>query len=86
VGPTAEVLAELDVKSVVIDGRVVGNVTASECLEILATGSLEGNIRTSKIVIAEGAQFKGSVDMGGKPGPAAEPTPPKNPPAGSPAR
>ena len=34
-------------------------------VEIVASGSLEGNIRAPKVSIAEGAQFKGSVDMGG---------------------
>ena len=52
-----------------IAGKVVGDVSATERVELLPSGSLEGNIRAPKIVIAEGAQFKGSVDMGGRPGP-----------------
>ena len=65
VGPAGEVHAEVFAKTVLIAGKVVGNVTAEEKVEIVATGSLEGNIRAAKIVIAEGAHFKGSVDMGG---------------------
>lgn len=67
VGLAAQVLADLDVKSVVIAGHVIGNVTASERVELLATGSLEGDIRAPKVVIADGATFKGSVDMGKRP-------------------
>ena len=47
----------------------------SDRVEILPTGSLEGNIRAPKIAIAEGAQFKGSVDMGGKAATPAVPGP-----------
>ncbi|MCC6129594.1 MAG: polymer-forming cytoskeletal protein [Acidobacteria bacterium] len=68
----AQVNAEVKAHYVTVAGRVVGNVTATEKVEILPTGSLEGNIRSPKIAIAEGAQFKGSVDMGGK-------TPSENP-------
>ncbi len=64
VGPAGQVLAEVNARVVTIAGHVVGNVLASEKVEILPTGVLEGNIRAPKIVIAEGAKFKGSVDMG----------------------
>ena len=67
IGPQAQVNAEVKAHHVVIAGRVVGNVIATEKVEILPSGILEGNIRAPKIAIAEGAQFKGSVDMGGKP-------------------
>lgn len=75
IGPQAQVNAEVKAHHVVIAGRIVGNVTATEKVEILPSGILEGNIRSPKIAIAEGAQFKGSVDMGGKAAPAA-PAPP----------
>jgi cytoskeletal protein CcmA (bactofilin family) len=66
IGPQAQINAEVKAHHVVIAGRVVGNVVAAEKVEILPSGVLEGNIRAPKIAIAEGAQFKGSVDMGGK--------------------
>jgi cytoskeletal protein CcmA (bactofilin family) len=64
VGSHGNVHAEVSARVVVIGGTVVGNVAATERVEILPTGVLEGNIRAPKIVIAEGAKFKGSVDMG----------------------
>ncbi len=75
IGPQAQVNAEVKAHHVVIAGRIVGNVTAVEKVEILPSGILEGNIRSPKIAIAEGAQFKGSVDMGGKGAPQAPATP-----------
>jgi len=75
VGPQGEVHAEVTGRVVVIGGRVFGNVVASERVELLPTGVLEGNIRAPKIVIAEGAQFKGSVDMEGRPEAGAAPPP-----------
>ena len=71
IGPQAQVNAEVKAHHVTIAGRVVGNVSATDKVEILPSGVLEGNIRAPKIAIAEGAQFKGSVDMGGKPAPDA---------------
>ena len=75
IGPQAQVNAEVKAHHVVIAGRVVGNVIAVEKVELLPSGILEGNIRSPKIAIAEGAQFKGSVDMGGKAAPAAPASP-----------
>ena len=67
IGPQAQVNAEVKAHHVTVAGRLVGNVVAVDKVEILPSGILEGNIRAPKIAIAEGAQFKGSVDMGGKP-------------------
>jgi cytoskeletal protein CcmA (bactofilin family) len=75
IGPQAQVNAEVKAHHVVIAGRIVGNVTAVEKVELLPSGILEGNIRSPKIAIAEGAQFKGSVDMGGKGAPATPAAP-----------
>jgi cytoskeletal protein CcmA (bactofilin family) len=63
IGQNAQVNAEVKAHTVTVSGRIVGNVTAVEKVEILPSGFVEGNIRAPKIVIAEGAQFKGSVDM-----------------------
>jgi cytoskeletal protein CcmA (bactofilin family) len=64
IGPSAQVNADVKAHTIIVAGKVVGNLTADR-VEIVASGSLEGNIRSPKVSIAEGAQFKGSVDMGG---------------------
>lgn len=65
VGPQGVVMAEVAAATVAIAGRVVGNVSAEERVELLATGVLEGNIRAPRIVIGEGARFTGRIDMSG---------------------
>jgi cytoskeletal protein CcmA (bactofilin family) len=50
-------------KSVLIAGRLQGDVKAVERVEIAATGSLEGNVTSPRFVTAEGAFFKGRVEM-----------------------
>jgi cytoskeletal protein CcmA (bactofilin family) len=70
VGPEGLVTGPIAAPLVRIGGRVVGNVAASDRVEVSPSGSLEGNISAPRVVIAEGAFFKGVVDMrgGGKPG------------------
>ena len=43
--------------------KVVGNVTASEKVDIRDNGSVDGDIVSPRVAIAEGAHFRGSVDM-----------------------
>ena len=73
VGPAGKIRGEVRARVVSIAGHVAGDVFATERVEILPTGVLEGNIRAPKIAIAEGATFKGSVEMGGRPGSPAPP-------------
>jgi cytoskeletal protein CcmA (bactofilin family) len=63
IGPHGKINAEIEAKSVTVIGTVVGNICASELVEIKSTGSVTGDIRTSRIAFADGANFKGSVDM-----------------------
>ena len=53
-------------KSVVILGAVVGNVTATEKVNIRESGSVDGDITAPRVAIAEGAHFRGNVDMSTK--------------------
>ena len=57
-----------------VSGRVTGNVAASDRVEVAASGILEGDIAAPRIVIAEGAFFKGRVEMRGKPPLSPAPT------------
>jgi cytoskeletal protein CcmA (bactofilin family) len=64
IGETATVNAEVNVTTLVIDGQVSGNVSASGKIEIHSTGKLYGNITTPIIVIEEGGLFDGTCKMG----------------------
>jgi len=63
IGPNGKIKAELFAKSVIVLGEVIGNVTASEKVDIRDNGSVDGDIVSPRVAIAEGAHFRGSVDM-----------------------
>lgn len=65
VGREGKVHGEIQARSVRVEGRVEGNVRGLERVEVLATGFLEGDISARRVVIAEGAFFKGNVEMTG---------------------
>ena len=66
VGVDGLVGGEIKARSVRIGGRVKGNIQGREMVEILAKGSVEGDVRSPRVVIADGAFFKGKVEMGGE--------------------
>jgi cytoskeletal protein CcmA (bactofilin family) len=66
IGQSGRVTAEVGAKSVMVGGDLKGNITADDKVEILATGSMKGDIRSPRVVLADGARFKGSIDMDGK--------------------
>lgn len=55
--------ADLTASSVSIGGQVTGNVVAQERVDIQAGGRLVGDVKSARFTIADGASFKGSVDM-----------------------
>src|SRR5436190_6279843 len=63
IGPNGKIKAEVFAKAVVVLGEVMGNVTASEKVDIRDNGSVDGDIASPRVAIAEGAHFRGSVDM-----------------------
>ncbi|HXI31161.1 MAG TPA: polymer-forming cytoskeletal protein [Vicinamibacterales bacterium] len=81
IGPNGRIKAQVFAKSVIVLGEVTGNVTASDKVDIRDNGSVDGDIIAPRVAIAEGAHFRGSVDMqrkGGQPqGKAAQPQAPQ---------
>jgi cytoskeletal protein CcmA (bactofilin family) len=63
IGPHGRIHAEVSAKGVVVLGQVVGNITASDKVDIRDKGVVDGNIVAPRVAIADGAQFRGSVDM-----------------------
>jgi len=63
IGPNGRIRADLYAKTIVIAGEVSGNAFAAERVEIAPSGKLVGDITAPRITIADGAHFKGSVDM-----------------------
>ena len=74
IGPNGKIKAQVFAKAVIVLGEVNGNVTASEKVDIRDGGSVDGDIIAPRVAIAEGAHFRGSVDMQRKGAqPAAQP-------------
>ncbi len=63
IGPNGKINAQVSAKTVIILGTVHGNVTASEKVDIRDGASVDGDVASPRVAIAEGAQFHGSVDM-----------------------
>ena len=70
IGPNGRIKAQVFAKAVIVLGEVMGNVTASDKVDIRDNGSVDGDIVAPRVAIAEGAHFRGSVDMQRK-GPSA---------------
>jgi cytoskeletal protein CcmA (bactofilin family) len=71
IGPNGRIKAQVFAKSVIVLGEVTGNVTASDKVDIRDKGSVDGDIVSPRVAIAEGAHFRGSVDMQRKGAPAS---------------
>ncbi|HEY6361983.1 MAG TPA: polymer-forming cytoskeletal protein [Vicinamibacterales bacterium] len=63
IGPNGKIKASVFAKSVIVLGEVNGNVTASEKVDIRDGGSVDGDLVSPRVAIAEGAHFRGTVDM-----------------------
>jgi cytoskeletal protein CcmA (bactofilin family) len=85
VGPNGKVEAGIKAREIVILGTVHGDVEASERIDIRKDARLVGDIKTSRIVIEDGAFFKGSIDITKTEAPKAAPPPPRPVAAPAPA-
>lgn len=87
VGPNGKLQANVKAREIVVFGTIHGNVDAGDRIDIRKDAKLVGDIRTSRIVIEDGAFLKGNIDIvkTEAPKPAAAPRPPAAPPAAQPA-
>ena len=63
VGTTAKLTADINARDVVVYGHVKGNVRAKGRIESRKDGSVIGNLTTAQIMIEDGADFKGSIEI-----------------------
>ncbi len=63
IGPNARVQAGLKAREIIIQGSIQGNVDATDKIDIKKEAKLVGDIKTSRIIIEDGAYFKGSIDI-----------------------
>jgi len=64
VGETGKVDAEVHAESLLVDGRINGDIYCSKSVTINKTANVIGNIKTVRLSIADGAHFSGKIDMG----------------------
>ena len=85
IGTHGRIRAQVFAKSVVVMGEVVGNIEATEKIEISREGTVEGDIKAPRVAVIEGAKFRGGIDMQqgpqanrtrSEPGPRSEPRKP----------
>jgi cytoskeletal protein CcmA (bactofilin family) len=80
IGTNARITAQVSAKVVIVMGHVAGNISATEKVDIRDNGSVDGDLSAPRVAIAEGAHFRGSIDMqqakgGGDHKPATPSTP-----------
>ncbi len=63
IGANGKIKASIFAKAVVVLGEVTGDITASERVDIRDAGSVDGDLSAPRIAIADGAHFRGSIDM-----------------------
>jgi cytoskeletal protein CcmA (bactofilin family) len=67
------VKANVQVKNAIISGVVVGNIAATDSVELTRDGRMVGDIHAPRVILVDGASFRGRIDMGNaEPRPAAE--------------
>jgi cytoskeletal protein CcmA (bactofilin family) len=79
IGPNGKIKAQVFAKAVIVLGEVNGNVTATEKVDIRDGGSVDGDIVSPRVAIAEGAHFRGAVDMQRKGGQGPQQARPQQP-------
>ena len=75
VGPNGKVQASVKAREIIVLGTILGNVDVTDKIDIRKDAKLVGDIRTARIVIEDGAYFKGSTDIvraDAKPAPKAQ--------------
>ena len=87
VGPNGKVTASVKAREIVVLGTIHGNVETTDKIDIRKEAKLVGDIKTARIVIEDGAYFKGNIDIvrAEAPRPAVQPAPKPQPVASAPA-
>ncbi|MCA9541102.1 MAG: polymer-forming cytoskeletal protein, partial [Myxococcales bacterium] len=82
----ARVDADLSVSSLTIQGILVGNAAASEVIELTASARVIGDLTAPRVIVEDGAHYRGTIDMGQIEGDDEKPAAANRPAARAPAR
>jgi cytoskeletal protein CcmA (bactofilin family) len=64
IGPNGKIEAKLSAKSVIVEGQVIGNITADDKIQITPSGTVKGDLLAPRIALEDGATFSGRMEMG----------------------
>lgn len=64
IGPSGRIHANITGKAVKIDGLVDGDITGRDKVVISKSGNVRGNIQCPRVILEDGGQFRGTIDMG----------------------
>lgn len=67
IGESAEVKAEIEIGTIIIRGKVIGNIKATSRIEIHPPAEVRGNIMSPSLTIEDGSYFEGNCSMGKEP-------------------
>lgn len=84
VGPNGKVLAGIKAREIVVLGTIHGNVETTDKIDIRKDAKLVGDIKTARVVIEDGAYFKGNIDIVRAEVPKPQPAPKPQPVASAP--
>lgn len=65
IGAAGKLKATIHAKNVRVEGHVNGEIRCSECAVITASANVQGNISAPRVILEDGAKFKGTIDMDG---------------------
>jgi cytoskeletal protein CcmA (bactofilin family) len=85
VGPNGKVLAGIKAREIVVLGTIHGNVETTDKIDIRKDAKLVGDIKTARVVIEDGAYFKGNIDIVRAEVPKQQPAPKPQAVASAPA-
>ena len=85
VGPNGKVLASIKAREIVVLGTIHGNVETTDKIDIRKDAKLVGDIKTARVVIEDGAYFKGNIDIVRAEVPKPQPAPKPQPVASAPS-
>ena len=75
VGPTGRIHADVEARNLTVRGRITGNIVCLERMRLCNTGSIDGDVKTPRIHIEDGAVVRGRIEVAKAP-PASEAAPP----------
>src|SRR5260221_13316188 len=64
VGTKARIEAKVHARNVTVEGKLAGDISADDRVELVDSATVDGNIKAPKVIVAEGARVRGNVDIG----------------------